>query len=85
MEEKAMTVLVCSSKGSKKSFVLSFQNGISANEVKHILRLNPQETAVRMLISRSTGVMAVRPESRRTIEHIADFVIGDSYTTERLA
>ena len=79
-----MTVLVHSTKGSKKSFVLTFRNGVTPGEVKKILKENKQEMAIRMLISRSSGVVAVRPESERAISHLADFVIGDDYTSERL-
>ena len=80
-----MTVFVSSSKGSSKSFVLTFENGLTADDVKQILKEHSHEAAVRLLISRSSGVVAVRPESRRTVEHIADFVIADKYTAERLA
>ena len=79
-----MTVLVHSIKGSKKSFVLTFQNGLTPDDVKRILKQNAQEAAVRMLISRSSGVLEVHPESRQAVEHFADFVISDAYTVERL-
>ena len=82
---KNMTVLVHSNKGSHKSFVLSFQNGVTPSDVKSILKSNAQEAAVRLLISRSSGVLEVRPESRQVLEHLADFVISETYTTERLA
>ena len=81
----SMTVLVHLTKGSSKSFVLTFQNGLTQADVKQILEHHKQEAAIRMLITRSSGVMAVEPEYRRKVQHIADFVIGDSYTTQRLA
>ena len=80
-----MTVLIHSDQRSKKSFVLTFQNSLTLADVKRILKQNAQEAAVRMLISRSSGVMEVRPESRQAVEHFADFVISDGYTVERLA
>ena len=80
-----MTVLVCSTKSCNKSFALTFQNDLKPDDVKKMLKQNNPEAAIRMLITRSSGVIEVIPENRKYIEHAADFVINDSYTSERLA
>jgi len=80
-----MTVLIQANKTTKKSFVLSFQNSLTPADIKKILKSNPFEAAVRLLISRSSSIVAVQPESEKTVGRLVDFIVGDSFTSQSLA
>ena len=80
-----MKILIHLNHGSKKSYQLTFENGITPKDVRQILQ-GGHDNAIRALLIKSKKKTEIPPKDRLRAECLADFTISQQgYSAERLA
>ena len=81
-----MKVLVNKSwRGMDHSFILKFNDQMVAKDIKRVLKGKMNDLAIRKLVKKSIAMAKVPPKDRHRAKLMADFVVGEGYTAERLA
>ena len=79
-----MKVFIHLSQGIDGSYLLTFPKHVTRNELRRTLSRG-YDSAVPRLLAKSQRRILVPPQDRQKARHLADFVLAERHTTERLA
>ena len=71
-------------RGRSHSFMLKFGDRVTVKDLKKIVNNKNEDITMRRLVKKSIAMVEVPPKERHKAKMIADFVVSDHYTAERL-
>ena len=71
-------------RGQSHSFMLKFGDRVTVKDLKKIVNNKNKDLTMRRLVKKSIAMIEIQPKDRHKAKMIADFVVSDGYTSERL-